>query len=397
MKRLLALLCVLVMLVSLAACAKKDETPEEPANPIEDMSLADIMDAILDGVQDLPAYEPMELTEENFEFFTFLPYSEGYEGLAADALIGSIAHSVVLVRVGADADAGQAAADMEDNADPRKWICVEAEKTVVRQHGNTILLVMSSGETANAILTNFDALNGMETPASDLELPEGNPDVDVVGPVDDEMLDQPASPDGPEDNMPTLEPGEGSDDNMPALDPGDGAVEMPNANPKPETPAVTPVPPAEKPLEPEKPAEPAKPVEPETPVEPEAPDESGTELSAAMASILENVEELPGVWDIELTSENFEFYAFIPYAEGYRGLASDAMIGSIAHSAVLVEVPAGVDASKVAEDMAAGANPRKWICVEAESVQTAVKGQLVLLVMSSQSVADAIVGNFNAL
>ena len=30
---------------------------------------------------------------------------------------------------------------------------------------------MSSGETANAILTNFDSLNGVETPEADLALP----------------------------------------------------------------------------------------------------------------------------------------------------------------------------------------------------------------------------------
>lgn len=387
MKRLIALLCVLVMLVSLAACAKKDETPEEPANPIEDMSLADIMDAILDGVQDLPAYEPMELTEENFEFFAFLPYAEGYEGLQADALIGSIAHSVVLVRVPADADAEQAAADMEANANPRKWICVEAEKTVVRQYGDTILLVMSSGETANTILTNFDALNGMETPEEDLVIPEPEEPV-----LDDEMLDQPAAPSGDmAGNMPTLEPGENSDDNMPALDPGDSAVELPNANPNPETPAVT------VPVQPEAPARPQTPAKPEQPAVPEAPADSRADLAGILASVHEGVGEMPQTMDSELTAESFAFMAFTPYAEGYRGMVREPMMGSFAHSVVVVEVPEGVDADAVAADMEANADPRKWICVEAESVQTAVKGQVILLVISSQADADTIIANFNAL
>ena len=116
-----------------------------------------------------------------------------------------------------------------------------------------------------------------------------------------------------------------------------------------------------------------------------------------MASILSGVPELPALMETELTAESFEFYTFIPQGEGYRGLASDAAIGSIAHSVVLVEVPEGADASQAAADMAANANPRKWICVEAESVQTASKGRLALLVMSTQAVADALIANFNAL
>ena len=64
---------------------------------------------------------------------------------------------------------------------------------------------------------------------------------------------------------------------------------------------------------------------------------------------------------------------------------------------LIAKVPEGADAEAFAETMAANANPSKWICVTAESVQTAVKGNLVLLVMSAQATADAIVENFNAL
>lgn len=160
MKKWIALLCAL-FLIPLTACAggsgaSSSETVSK--DPIEDMSLTDIANDILKNVADLPMYEPTELTAENFEFYTFIPYADGYEGVTADALIGSIAHSVVLVRVPDGTDAAQVAADIEANADPRKWICVEAEKTVVRQRGNTILLVMSSTATTDAIVANFDAL-----------------------------------------------------------------------------------------------------------------------------------------------------------------------------------------------------------------------------------------------
>ena len=136
--------------------------------------------------------------------------------------------------------------------------------------------------------------------------------------------------------------------------------------------------------------------------EPSEPADSGessgtTDLSSTMASILNGVADLPAVWDIPLDSENFEFYAFIPYVDGYRGLASDAMIGSIAHSCVLVEVPDGTDVQSVADSIEANANPAKWICVTAEKTTVSVNGNLILLVMTSAAAADAIVANFQAL
>ena len=388
MKKLFALLCAVALLVSLAACASgEEEAPAEETNPVDDMALSDLMNEVLDGVADLPMYEVVELTEENFEFYTFIPYEEGYEAVEADALIGSIAHSVVLVRVPDGADAAQAAADMEANANPAKWICVQAEATHVRQHGNTILLVMSTVDTANAILQNFDSLNGDATPESDLAEP-----VEQVEIPKDVMNDPTVGDDTvtPEDNMPTLTPEEGQDGNMPALDPGDEAVDMPTAAPsQPDDMTMVPVtPPA---------TDTQKPAEEPTVVEPEKPAASQTDLVATVNSVISGIADLPMSMPSELTADNFEFFTFIPYQDGYRGVQADSAIGSIAHSVVIVEVPEGGDPSKVAADMKANADPRKWICVEAESVQTAVNGNLVLLVMSTQANADAIVANFNAL
>ncbi len=173
MKKLLSLLCALSLALSLGACAGKGD-----ADPLAKMSLEDVLAASLKDVPNLPDSNPTALTADDFEFFAFAPYQEGYEGIQADALISAMPHSVVLVRVPAD-KAGEVAETMREKADPRKWICVEAEKTVVDRCGWTILLVMSNGETANAILTNFKALYG-ETPTEDeLKIPE--PAGDLLG------------------------------------------------------------------------------------------------------------------------------------------------------------------------------------------------------------------------
>ncbi len=143
----------------------------------------------------------------------------------------------------------------------------------------------------------------------------------------------------------------------------------------------------------------------------QVPDEGGTDpdagagqdgqaaspLSSTMASILDGVADLPMVGDVPLDASNFEFYAFIPYVDGYVGLASDAMINAIAHSVVLVQVPDGTDAQSVADSIEENANPAKWVCVTAEKTAVAVNGNLILLVMSAEATCDAIVENFQAL
>lgn len=117
-------------------------------------------------------------------------------------------------------------------------------------------------------------------------------------------------------------------------------------------------------------------------------------LSQIMASITSNLGEMPVLGEVELDKENFTFYTFADYVEGAEGYVSEPMIGSIAHSVVLVRLPEGTDVSAFAAKVKANADPRKWICVEAETVEVKTKGNLVLLVMSSKEIANKIVSKF---
>ena len=107
--------------------------------------------------------------------------------------------------------------------------------------------------------------------------------------------------------------------------------------------------------------------------------------------------ELPKVSTTALSSDLYSSYLFIDYIDGSEALSSDAMIGSIAHSLVVLKLPEGADAAATAESIRANANPRKWICVEAEKVQVVSSGRYVMLVMSDTATVDAIVANFNYL
>jgi len=133
-------------------------TEEPSGSPIDKMPLGDILEKIYEGVENLPEVYEVELNEENFANFVFTEYKEGYEALCSEAMINITTHSVVLLRVPEGADAEAIADEIAEKADPFKWVCVSADKVIVRRAGNTILLVMSYEGMADKIAENFDNL-----------------------------------------------------------------------------------------------------------------------------------------------------------------------------------------------------------------------------------------------
>ncbi|MBE5758757.1 MAG: hypothetical protein E7332_01835 [Clostridiales bacterium] len=152
MKKLLSLILAIAMIFTLS-CAKAKEMPGDTMTPEE------IIEKLYEGAEELPmGLMNMPLDADNFEFFLFIPYIEGAEGVASEPGISSIAHSAVVLRLPEDADAEAVAEEIEKNANPVKWLCVEAEQTKVVLHGRTILLVMSNSALADLVVSNFDAL-----------------------------------------------------------------------------------------------------------------------------------------------------------------------------------------------------------------------------------------------
>lgn len=153
MKKLTVIMLAVVLVLSFAACAKNAEGGAGDA-----MSVREVLDATLANIPDLPSLMDAELTDENFTYYTFAEPVEGAEGIVSEPMIGSIPHSVVVVRTPDAESAAALAREMRSNMDTRKWICVEAEKGVIAVHGSTVMMVMSSTAAADAAAANFDAL-----------------------------------------------------------------------------------------------------------------------------------------------------------------------------------------------------------------------------------------------
>lgn len=150
MKKLFLFMLIAVACFGLTGCGNKN---------IEG-SLEDIMEKVYADIDDED--KPMmltniELTDENIKDYIGTDKIEYEEALANESGVGSIAHSVVLIRTKEGADVEKIKKEIKDNVNPRKWICVEAENVYVESKGDLVILIMS-GDIADDIKENFENL-----------------------------------------------------------------------------------------------------------------------------------------------------------------------------------------------------------------------------------------------
>lgn len=150
LKKLLLVILIAIACAGLTGCGEKN---------IEG-SLEDIMEKVYAGIPD--EERPMmltniELTKENIKDYIGTDDIEFEKALASESGVGSIAHSVVLIRTKEGTDIEKLKKEIKDNVNPRKWICVEAENVYIENKGDLVILIMS-GDLADDIKTNFENL-----------------------------------------------------------------------------------------------------------------------------------------------------------------------------------------------------------------------------------------------
>lgn len=78
-------------------------------------------------------------------------YSQIQSITVSESMMRSTAYSLVYVRTTDEADADAIRQEMMDNIDPRKWICVGAQKEVAIKLGNDVLFIMGDQDTVKAL------------------------------------------------------------------------------------------------------------------------------------------------------------------------------------------------------------------------------------------------------
>ena len=157
-KRFMALCLCFCTFCMLCACSNNEGSSVDING-----DLADIMAKVYDGISEdqLPmGLENQPITKENIAIYIGTDEIDFKEALASESMIGSTAHSVVLIRMNPSATPEQiedAKDKIKSSADPRKWICVEAEHVYVENHDDLIILIMSN-ELAGTLKSNFEKL-----------------------------------------------------------------------------------------------------------------------------------------------------------------------------------------------------------------------------------------------
>ena len=235
------------------------------------------------------------------------------------------------------------------------------------------------------------------------DIPDPNPDTNITSPSEDGKNDQNQEngkdqADGKTD--------EAEKDDKPATDAGNKDDTKPEVKPetKPNKPSDT-----EQPEMPEVPAPDAGLPETKPEAKPETkpetkPDNAGSndasvDLSGKTAAeIISMIYEKKPV-DLRLATNTLdlsdadavEINAGLSSTDGIKEIAvSEPMMGSQAYSMVLVRVSDSANAASVAQTMKDNINPRKWICVEADDIKAASKGDLALFFMVDSAFADTV-------
>ena len=155
-KSIIAIIVVVLLVAAVAVGAFFFMSPEKNIEG----SLEDIMTKLYAGIgeDELPMMlGNIEVASEDIQYYIGTNEVSYKEALVSESGVGSIAHSVVLLRLNDDADAENVVSKVKESADPRKWLCVEAENVIVKSKGDLVVLIMSN-ELAPKLEENFDGL-----------------------------------------------------------------------------------------------------------------------------------------------------------------------------------------------------------------------------------------------
>ena len=104
--------------------------------------------------------------------------------------------------------------------------------------------------------------------------------------------------------------------------------------------------------------------------------------------------ELPALVDQKVPNNRFEYYFGIKKpASATDSLVAEPAIGSIPFAITLLKVDASADANALAQEIKDKVDPQRWVCVTASYVETAVKGNVILLVLDGDNARGAEIVN----
>ena len=161
MKKILTILISKLMIFSLVGCSSN----KVERNPVLSEDLTKVLDKIYETADldeefraSLEHYQTVELNEENIQGYLGDTDVKFTEGISSAPMMSSIPYELVLLKLDENADVDAVKSTIKENANPRKWVCVEAEEVIVESIDNTVLFLMANKTEATPIKNAFMSL-----------------------------------------------------------------------------------------------------------------------------------------------------------------------------------------------------------------------------------------------
>lgn len=158
-KKVLTTLSLTAISLFLISCGKAggEESSSNLVAPLSEImdSLYENADLSQDFKDSLADFDSGEIPSESSEYLIGTAEIEYTESFYSVPLMNVVPYQCILLRMPEGADMEAAKQTIADHADPRKWICVEAESVIVENVGDVILFVMGDSQTTNALQTAF--------------------------------------------------------------------------------------------------------------------------------------------------------------------------------------------------------------------------------------------------
>lgn len=169
MKKFVSVCLALTMLLGLTACggnsAAQTTVSTQPAISVEEYP-EELLNKIIEeqSVEFMGGTIPVDLTDTSEDGLWAIQYYTGLanadqisEASVYEPMVGSIAFSMVMVRVEPDAGSKTVAEAMKTGIDTRKWICVEADDLLVAGYADMVMLIMVDSTTGMSAQSFVDA------------------------------------------------------------------------------------------------------------------------------------------------------------------------------------------------------------------------------------------------
>lgn len=164
MKKSLALLLAIALLLAFTGCTSN--VPGGSTGTL-DGSLEEILAEIYENAEVSDSFREFiaeglyteEITEEKSEYHLGKTGIDYEEAIASEPMMQPSAYSLCLIRAKTGSDVEALKAEIKDNVNPTKWICVgvDPQNIVVDNIGDVVILIMSDYE-AEALHAAFLAL-----------------------------------------------------------------------------------------------------------------------------------------------------------------------------------------------------------------------------------------------